>query len=486
MFRIGLSVRHAILILLLLATALSAEVRPAGIFGDHMVLQRQMKLPIWGWAAAGEPVAVSLGDQTVKTTADAEGRWHIILEPMQAGGPYELTVTGSNMITLRDVLIGEVWICSGQSNMELSMPYIADADSEIKAAHYPQIRQLKVTRHASVVALDDVAGQWAVCSPQTAPEFTAVGYFAARRLQQELHVPIGIINSTWGGSCTEPWTPLTGFETIDALSWFVRDAKQRAADSKPGDKVDFQRPTVLYNGMIRGLEPCAMRGVFWYQGESNAGEGMGHLNKMRALIGGWRAAWGVGDFPFYFVQLAPYKYREDDPYMLPRFWEAQAAVARDIPNTAMVVINDIGMLNDIHPRNKQDVGLRLANVALKRTYSRSDIIDTGPTFKQFDRAGSQLRITFDNTAGGLRWRDNTPGDSFEIAGADGQWHRARANIDGDCVVLSSDQVSTPVAVRFAWHQFAEPTLVNGAGLPTGAFRAGELPKYTVQSGRITR
>ncbi|MBI1367610.1 MAG: 9-O-acetylesterase [Planctomycetes bacterium] len=501
-------------LMVVLATPVFAAVRLPGFFNDHMVLQRQMPIAIWGWADPGEAVKVTLGDDSVSTKADDAGHWRLELPKREAGGPLTLTVAASNTLTINDVLVGEVWLCSGQSNMEFTVAGSVNAPAEIAAADYPQIRHVLIAKRPSAVPLDDISAPWLVCSPKTVAGFTAAGYYMARKLHQELKVPIGLIHSSWGGTRIEPWTPPIGFQMVPALkgiadqialrtpdnpqymqaaqkyvaetnAW-VRDAQQSLKDHQaiapaPGfpdalkQPTDHQAPTMLYNGMIHALVGYSMRGAIWYQGESNHNEGMLYYEKTRALVEGWRKLWGIGDFPYYYVQIAPFQYGNEAPEMLAEFWEAQAAIEQ-IPNTGMIVTNDIATLQNIHPPDKQDVGLRLALLALHRTYGREDVVDTGATFKSLKQEGRELRVTFDHTAGKLASRDGKPLTNFEVIGAGGGWESAEAKIDGDSILLSSPNVAAPAAMRFAWNKLATPNLVNGAGLPTGAFRAGEVPK----------
>ncbi|MGV3757308.1 MAG: sialate O-acetylesterase [Verrucomicrobiota bacterium] len=504
--------------LALLAASLSAhaDARLASIFGDNMVLQRDQKLPVWGWASPGEAVSVQLDSQSaVSTTADAAGKWRVELPAQKADGKARtLTVKAKNTLTLKDVLVGEVWLCSGQSNMEWTVNNSDNSKDEIAAANYPLIRHIKVPLKPASLPQDEFKASWQVCSPQTAGNFTAAGYFMARKLQKELGVPIGLINSSWGGTRIEPWTPVSGFadlpalkdihnqvlktlpdnaqyqqklkQHLDAVDKWSANAKTALAENKPvsvppafpadiAPLTSHQSPTTLFNAMINPFVGFPIRGAIWYQGESNHGEGMLYTEKMKALIQGWRKIWGIGEFPFLYVQIAPYKYGAEDPNVLATFWEAQSA-AQAIPNTGMVVTTDIANLNDIHPKNKQDVGLRLALLALKNTYGKSDVVANGPKFKSLKTAGDTLVVTFENTAGGLKSRDLKPLTWFEIIGPDTDFTKATAVIDGDSVILSAPNVKSPTAMRFAWHKDAEPNLANGAGLPAETFRAGEVPK----------
>ncbi len=507
-----------IAILSLLTTgSVHADVRLPAVFSDHMVLQQQQKIRIWGGAEKGESVTVTIGSNSASAKADDAGRWQIELPPMMASKtPTTITVKGSNTIEIMDVLVGEVWLCSGQSNMEWPVAACTKAQDEITASKSPMIRHIKVPLVQSTVPLDHFQSSWQVCSPETAGSFTACGYFMARRIQQELDVPVGLINSSWGGTRVEPWTPPVGFQRVEALQdiyqsvigrtpgtpqyrerltahlkaiaeWTVKakDALNSTETLTPSPAypaeltpfVSNQDPTMLYNGMIHPIVGFPIRGAIWYQGESNHGEGLLYLEKKKALIGGWRELWGQGDFPFYYVQIAPFQYGNEDPTILAKFWEAQAAV-QTIPKTGMVVINDIATLNDIHPPNKQDVGLRLALLALKNDYGKTDLVANSPEFDSLEVLSDRLKITFRNTGDGLKTRDGNAPSHFEVIGVGSNgFQAATAKIDGNSVILTSDKVKTPVAFRFAWHMLAEPNLTGGTGLPVGAFRGGEVPDF---------
>lgn len=505
------------LLLSLLATprTAGADVRLASIFSDHMVLQRDRPIRIWGWADPRQSVTVTLGDATATATADESGRWQAELPARAASAqPVSLTVRAGNAITLEDILIGEVWLCSGQSNMEWTVALSTNAPQEIAAADHPLIRHIKVPHAPATTPQETFEGQWQICSPATAGAFTACGYFMARDLLEELQVPIGLINSSWGGTRIEPWTPPAGFAQVPALediltsvigrtpgtapyqerlaqyiasteSW-VKSARAALEDATPlqpsppyPDELkpftSHQEPTMLYNGMIHPFIGFPLRGAIWYQGESNHGEGMLYAEKKKALIGGWRQLWGQGDFPFYFVQIAPFRYGNEDPSVLATFWEAQATVVEEVPHTGMVVINDIATLDDIHPPNKQDVGHRLALLALKHDYGR-DVVAHSPTLKSLAAASGRLTLTFENTGGGLKTRDGKAPTHFEIIGPGSRGYQpAQAKIEGDAVILTADGVSEPTAFRFAWHKLAEPNLTGGTGLPVGAVRGGDVP-----------
>ena len=479
-----------------------AAVRLPHVFGSHMVLQRNIDVPVWGWADPGEEVAVAIAGNQAKAKADANGRWSAKLPPMKAGGPHTMTVAASNTITLTDVLVGEVWVGSGQSNMQMSVHGVVNAKQEVAAAKYPNIRLFYVPLVPAGEPAPDTNASWRVCSPRTVGGFSAALYFFGRELHKQLGVPFGLINTSWGGTRVEPWTPPEGFKSEPKLAGYLKQIEQANAAYRKaigpmldrlepwipkarkalaaGEQVppmpqiarhtldNRGRPTGLYNGMVHPIVPFAIRGAIWYQGEANLGDGSVYFQKMKALIAGWRAVWKQGDFPFYLVQLAPFRYRAS-PLLLPVIWEAQAATLA-VPNTGMAVTTDITTLNNIHPPNKQDVGKRLALWALAKDYGRKDTVHSGPLYKSLAIEGAKARLTFDHTGGGLASRDGKPLTWFEIAGADKKFVKAQATLDGNTVVVASPEVPKPVAVRFGWHQLAEPNLMNKEGLPASPFR----------------
>ena len=501
-----------------------AEVTLPRVIGSNMVLQRDMEAPIWGWASAGEEVTLTLsaeaeGVEPVSTTtviADAEGNWQTKLPAMAAGGPYTLRIKGSNILELTNVLFGEVWVCSGQSNMQWAVRVSKDSEAEIAAANYPNIRLFYVPRVAAGLLQKNIAADWHETTPETVENFSAVAYYFGRKLYKNLDVPIGLINTSWGGTRIEPWTPPAGFATVPALAAISKEIQEAHANYRaqlpekmkevevwiaetrkaletgaqltrmPENRHPLRhhtRPTGIYNSMVHPLVPYAIRGAIWYQGESNLREGMRYHKKMQALINGWRKVWGQGDFPFYFVQLAPFNYTKRFNYsgpdtghfFLPRIWEAQAATLA-LPNTGMAVTTDISNLTDIHPRNKQDVGRRLALWALAKDYGRDDVTYSGPLYKAMAIEGNTIRLTFDHVGSGLTSRDEKPLTWFEIAGEDKQFVEAQATIDGDTVVVSNDAIENPVVVRFGWHESAEPNFVNKEGLPASPFRTDSSEK----------
>lgn len=488
-----------------------AEVKLPRVFGNNMVLQRDMPVPIWGWAAADEEISITLSKQngeaeavhTETAKADEKGNWQVKLPATSAGGPYTLNVVGNNTVELSNILFGEVWVCSGQSNMAWSVNTSNNRDAEIAAADYPNIRLFHIPKESSGLPAPDVNAQWRPTTPDSVRHFSAVAYFFGRHIHKELDVPIGLINTSWGGTRIEAWTAPEGFNAVPALSAIseeIRDINKNyrmrlpekieeiedwiaaAREALENDSIIFEmpnnfhpltpqgRPTALYNNMIYPIVPYAIRGALWYQGESNMREGMVYHEKMKALIHGWREIWGQGDFPFYFVQLAPWGgYDRNDPTHLPKIWEAQTATLT-VPNTGMVVTTDIGNVRDIHPRNKQDVGLRLALWALAKTYDKDDLVYSGPLYKSMAVEGNKIRISFEHVGSGLVSRDGEALSWFQIAGEDKEFVDAVAEIDGGTVVISSDSVELPVAVRLGWHQTAEPNLMNKEGLPVSPFR----------------
>ena len=630
------------LLIVLLSGVLSsqANVKPARIFSSNMVLQKGMENPIWGWADKNESVSVSLNGKTVKTKAGKDGKWIAKLPAMEYGGPYTLSLKGKNTVELTNIMIGEVWVCSGQSNMEFQVNRAINADDEIAEANYPNIRLFTVEKKISKTPMSDLeTGEWTVCSPKTIPNFSAVGYFFGRKLNQELNVAVGLINDSWGGTTAETWTSeetikndpdfkakleelqkydfaqrevmlkekvsqllggtfpkkdnglelgyqkenfddrnwntinspgyweKQGFIGLDGIAWMrktfqltkeqasagvlVSIAKIDDADvcwvngqevghsgyvgderrykvpasalhegtnvialkvtddrgdggiwGKPEDlyvktkdatislagswKFKFTEvfkfnvdvnpndyPTLLFNGMINPIVPLGIRGAIWYQGEANADRAKQYQRVFPNLITDWRNHWKEGDFPFYFVQLANYMAPSDQPAQ--STWaelrEAQTMTLK-VPNTGMASAIDIGEAKDIHPKNKQDVGKRLALNALKLTYGK-ELEYTGPTYESMKVEGSKAIISFSHSAEGLKAK-NKYGyvNGFAVAGADHVFHWAKAVVtDKNTVVISSDEVKTPVAVRYGWaYNPDDLNLYNSVDLPANPFR----------------
>jgi len=492
----------AVLVWTSAATIAQADVQLPAVIGDHMVLQQNKPLPIWGWADPGENVTVTLGASKASVTADQRGAWRVTLAPAQASdNPVEMTIAGRNTVKVTDILIGEVWVGSGQSNMQWSVQAAKDSEKEIAAADYPSIRLFLVPLVPSGSPTSDVNARWVVCTPETVSSFSAVLYYFGRTLHSKLKQPLGLIATSWGGTRIEPWIPPAGFASqpelkqaladlenskrvysesletkIDELERWVHMARAAKAAGTPIPAPPVVpnhplnsngAPTGLYNGMVHALVPLAIRGATWYQGESNVGMGMQYHVHMKALIGGWRKVWNQDAFPFLFVQLAPYSYGGNTT-RLPEIWEAQTATL-SVPNTGMAVIHDIGNTRNIHPTNKQEVGRRLALWALAKTYGQSDLEYSGPLFKSMEVVIDDAELKFKH-ARGLKSSDRKSLNWFTIAGKDKKFYPAEATISGDRVLVRSSKVSQPVAVRFAWHQLAEPNLVNAAGLPASPFR----------------
>jgi len=625
-------------------------VKLPAIFGDNMVLQQKNDVAVWGWADAGEKIEVlgSWMKSPATTKADKEGKWQIKIKTPKAGGPYTLTIKGNNTITLQNVLVGEVWICSGQSNMEWPVKSVDKAEQEIQAADFPQIRLFTVKKTSSPQSKQDCTGQWKVCSPETVGSFSAVGYLFGREIHQKINVPVGLINTSWGGTPVEAWTsektlksfkdydpiikmiqnpppiseqtlaqnekalarweeeiaridpgtkenwqdpkmdisdwkdielphPWSGteLEKIDGIVWFRRitnlppswaridmelhlgpiddadtvwvngvkigsttvydqerkyiippsalhtgpnivvvrvvdnhgeggftgdeeqmrigpvgaDVKACAtiaktwkykvslADNKSlpalpkivTGKFNQRAPTVLFNGMIAPLVPFRIAGAIWYQGEANVARPAEYAKLFPAMIADWRKQWNIGDFPFYWVQIAPYTYEDKNAGYSAYLRESQMKSLKTVKNGGMAVTMDIGTEDNIHPKNKQDVGKRLALWALAKTYEQKDIAFSGPVYKSMKVEGRNIRLYFDYTQGGLSAREGHLAD-FVIAGADKKFVPAEAVIDGDTVVVSSPQVQKPTAVRYAWSNWAGGTLFNKEKLPASSFR----------------
>ena len=459
-----------------------ADVKLPNVIGSGMVLQRDMAVPVWGWAEVGEEVTVSFAGQTKKTTAGDDGKWMIKLDSLKANAKGStLTISGTNKINLDNVLVGEVWICSGQSNMEWAIRQSMNPKEEAAAANYPQIRLFNVPGHTvSPLPKDEGAGQWQVCEPNSANNFSAVGYFFGRRLHKDLKVPVGLIGSNWGGTRIEPWTTLAGFESVPELSKIADQVKNYNQDTRVGGG----QPSAIYNSMVHPLTPFAMRGGIWYQGESNGNEGITYYQKKHALVNGWRKAFQNKDLAFYWVQLANFQKESDKPEGgdgWAKLREAQTK-ALDIPGTGMAVITDIGAANDIHPKNKQDVGWRLAQWALHQTYGQKNLVPSGPLYKSHKVEGNKIRLSFDHAGSGLIVGKKTglePTEEvkdgklehFSISGKDNKWVWADARIDGQTVVVESKEVSEPVAVRYGFTMNpAKANLYNKEGLPAGPFR----------------
>ena len=448
-------------------TPVRGDVRLPKVLGDHMVLQRDKPISIWGWAEPGESVTVTFGSTSASATTGDDGRWSLQLAAQSTSSePKNLVVAGENEITLTDILVGEVWLCSGQSNMEWPMTKTAHGKEEIPAANYPQVRLFNVQGHINKPEpQEDAPGAWLPCSPESVAGFSGVGYHFGQSLHEEIGVPIGLIGSNWGGTKIEPWTPKVGLDQVDSL-------KKNAANGG------------IYNGMIHPLAPFTMRGAIWYQGESNclSGDTTIYTDRTLALVKGWKSVFRQDDLSFYFVQLAPFIYAEKfkkrnpnlTPESLPRFWDAQLACLEAIPQSGMAVISDItGNVGNIHPGNKRDVGKRLARWALAKNYGKDETVYSGPMFQSMAVEGGKVTLKFDHVGGGLKSLDGKPLTQFMVAAGDQKFVSADAMIEGDAVVLSAAGIETPVAVRYAWHETAIGNLGNAADLPAVPFRTDD-------------
>ncbi len=520
MFRFSRTFFITLAVLLLASVALAQDLKLPLVFTDHMVLQHGQKAPIWGWATPGSEVTIQFQGQTLTVTTNANGKWESALAALNISAePAELTVgSGDQTLTVKDVLVGDVWLCSGQSNMAWAVTRSKNAKIEIANADHPLIRHFSVTKNPQMFEQEKFkAARWTVCSPKVVGGYTAVGYFFGRHLQQKLQIPIGLLSSSWGGTRIEPWTPRIGFKKVvqtkgiynamvlkdpasvsykqtasgylKSTAQWLDQSKQAVANQQPiNEPVAFpeqikpytshQSPAMLYNGMLAPMVPFAIKGAIWYQGEASRHDGMLYLHKTRALVEGWRDVWGIKDLPYYFVQIAPYHYGKESGHVLAKFWEAQAQIEKQIPHTGMVVVSDIGNLKDIHPKNKQDVGKRLANMALVKTYGKTGIVYHGPVFKEMKTEEDQLILTFDHVGSGLASRDGKPLTTFEIGSPESQWTPANATIEGtNKLVVSAQGVTAPCIVRFAYDKLATPNLMNKEGLPAQTFLAGEQPVW---------
>jgi len=453
----------------------SADVKLPALISDNMVLQRGVRTRVWGTADPGEQVTVRLAGQQETTRANAQGRWQVMLGPLEAGGPFEMTVSAHKSTTVRNVLVGSVWVCSGQSNMAWPVSLSANPQQEIEEARYPGIRLFTVSMKAAADPQRNVVGKWVECSPETVGGFSAVAYFFGRELHKATGIPIGLIHSSMGGTPAEAWTSMSTLAADPDFKEIV--ARRNRGPAKP----DFITPTYLYNGMIAPLTPYAIRGVIWYQGESNAGRARQYRKLFPAMIRDWRQAWRQGDFPFLFVQLANFMQPAKEPGA-PSDWaelrEAQM-MALAVPNTAMVTAVDLGTAFNIHPKNKQEVGWRLARRALSTVYGRKVACHCS-VYDGMTIEGNQIRLRFKNAEGGL-WARPTHLDAqkaFAIAGKDGRFAWAEAKIEGDTVVVSSKDVPAPVAVRYAWGDNPPCSLYNKAGWPALPFRTDDWPGVT--------
>lgn len=497
----------AVLALSLLAQSAEAGLRLPAIIGHHMVLQRDLENPIWGWADPGAEVTVAISGQNHQAKADDKGKWQVKLAPMK-GSFHAMRMTiqsKGESIVLSNIVVGEVWVCSGQSNMQWSVDRSDDADLEIATANYPNIRLISVPQTGTQELQEDFKGQWDICTPETVGQFSGVGYFFGRQLHQTLGVPIGLIDNAWGGSSAEAWVARDVLEAdsrfADAIekwknteatydhekalaAWKVKaDAAKAAGEPAPrapsNPLTGQHRPGNLWAGVLHPVLGYGIRGTIWYQGESNAGKAYQYDDLFSLMITEWRKAWGIGDFPFYWVQLADYMAEKDAP--ADSSWaelrEAQSNTLA-LPNTGQAVIYDIGEGRDIHPRDKQNVAKRLARIALARDYG-IPIVYLSPSYKSMEVKEGKALLTFENVGGGLYTFDTREAVGFDVAGEDKVWHRGTGTLVGnDKVEVSSPAVASPVAVRYAWADNPVANLRSKEGLPVDPFRTDDWPLST--------
>ena len=502
-------------ILFAVATVGRANISLPDVLSDGMVLQQNQKVPIWGKADPGEVVTVRFAGQSKKTIASQDGKWIIKLDPLQANAtPATMTVSAHNTIELKDILVGEVWLVAGQSNMQRLLSETANGETAMAAANYPLIRLFNVSRQVAFKHAPPPLATWQACSPETVKQFSAAGYYFGMELLNELRVPIGLINSSYGGSQAEAWTPAeyliasddlrptvertklwdeerprVRVEYDEALKKWREDAdKARAAGARPSPSPsvpdalrEYRIASSIYDGMIAPLIPFSIRGAIWYQGESNEARAQQYGLLLPTMIRSWRERWGEGNFPFGIVQLPNYREAKAEPADEP--WshvrEAQRRTAVSTPNTGLIVTIDIGEARDIHPKNKLDVGKRMARWALVDVYDRK-LTKSGPMFREAKIDGSKIVVKFDEAGDGLRLRDGDKLDEFAIAGADHKWYWANAKIVGkDKIEVWASEVPKPLAVRYAFNNNPKhPNLTNETGLPAAPFRTDNWPGPT--------
>ncbi|MCA9048848.1 MAG: sialate O-acetylesterase [Planctomycetaceae bacterium] len=497
-----------VLTVCMLPAAVGADLELPSVFADTMVLQRGVPVRVWGWANAGDEVTVAIAGQTQSAMVGADGLWKVMLSPLSVGGPHELTVScGEQKLTKRDVLIGDVWLCSGQSNMAMTVNRAANFEAEAAAADFPRLRMFKVDSAHNTEPQERCRGTWTVCSPDTVGSFSATAYFFGRRLHQELDVPIGLINSSVGGTSIESWTSMSAQSAVEAIqprleAWQQDDAdfnadkaqanyeraleqwKDRAAKAKEAGKAAPRRPQLavqpstdrnypsnLFNGKINPLVGYTIKGAIWYQGENAAGRGFAHLygHQLRTLISDWRTRWEQGNFPFAWVQLPNFRAPQEQPSEMTGWVQVREGMLQSLgmPHTGMAVTIDVGEANDIHPKDKQTVGHRLAQWALGDVYSKS-VIPMGPIYDRHETRDDDVVIHF-RYADGLTAHDGKVA-GFAVAGPDQKFVAADARIEGSRVVVRHPDGTKPAAVRYAWADNPVFSLINSAGIPASPFR----------------
>lgn len=507
--------KKIVFIAFLVASVTAAEVKLPKIFGSNMVLQQNSVIKIWGFANRYEKIKVTLANNVSESTTNDDGKWYVEMPEMKAGGPFDIVVEGNNKIILSNVMIGEVWLCSGQSNMEFQLKKCTGGAHEIAKSNYPLIRIFIVKHKVADVPQNDVDGEWVLCNPNTIGEFSGVGYFFGKKIFEEQNVPIGLVQSTWGGTAAEAWTAneilqadidftpiLTRWNTLvqnypTALEEFNKNSKSlieawridstNAAikgmapprkPAKPEGPGTRNQPSGLYNGMIYPLSSFSIKGVIWYQGESNTTRAYQYRKLFPAMINNWRALWKRNDLPFYYVQL-PNLLRQPEPSKSgwAELREAQLKTL-SLNNTGMAVTIDIGDSTDLHPADKKDVGLRLALIALDNVYDKDEFFFSGPVFKSFEIEKEKIIISFNHTANGLIAKGGKNLRGFKICDEDKSFIDAKAEIVDNTVVVWCDKVKNPIAVRYAWADNPSCNLYNSALLPASPFRTDDWPEVT--------
>lgn len=487
--------------LLLSITLNSQSLKMPSIFGDHMVLQREHVNPVWGWADPGETITVEIDGQAHQLEADETGYWKVFLQPIPVGGPYEMQIASEHsQFTIKDILVGEVWICSGQSNMAWPVAVANHAELEIQSANYPEIRLISVPQVGTQEIQNDFKGAWSHCTPTTVKNFSAIGYFFGRRLHKTLDVPIGLIDNAWGGSAAEAWIPREVLNSDprykDLMDWWREQEASYDFDKLMEEwEVEMQawkdggqqgnaprsprnlmtgnhRPANIYNGVLNPTIGYGMKGVIWYQGESNAGRAYQYRDLFPLMIETWREKWGQGNFPFYYVQLADFLEENEEPgeSNWAELREAQTMTMDKLSNVGEAVIIDVGEGRDIHPRDKQTVANRLVRWALARDY-QVDMDHRSPRFQSMEIEGNKVTLTFNHVGSTLYTFDVDEARGFTIAGDDKHFVKAQAKIvDENKIEVWSDQISSPVAVRYAWANNPKCNVYTREGLPLTPFR----------------
>lgn len=494
----------SLLLLFLSFQITQAQIKLPAIFGDHMVLQQKQANPVWGWATPGETITVSINGQSHVAEAGEDGYWKIILRPIPAGGPYRMDIAvATSKFFFDDVLVGEVWICSGQSNMAWPVNRTNSAELAMLTANYPNIRLISVPQVGTQEPQNDFKGEWAACSPETVPNFSAVGYFFGRRLHHALDVPIGLIDNAWGGSAAEAWIRRDVLEKDgrfdELMAWWKKEeasydyeallaeweAKKEEGGNPPqrprNIMIGQHRPANIYNGVLNPTIGYGIRGAIWYQGEANAGRAYQYRDLFPLMIQHWRDEWEQGNFPFYYVQLADFMTEKGEPgeSAWAELREAQTMTMDRLPNVGQAVIIDVGEGRDIHPRNKQTVADRLARWALANDYNK-DIQFRGPTYRSMKKEGNKIVLTFDHVGQGLYAFDTREPQGFTIAGEDRKFVRAQAKILGpDSMEIWSDEINDPAAVRYAWADNPVCNMYSRDGLPMTPFRTDDWPGSTL-------